>query len=179
MLWSSRRGFCFWRAYTSGILRHIHFGEMCISVYFVTFSKMAPEAKPLCSRDSHRSSVQNLGLHSQISRTTNSKSSISWPECPPEFPNDADDGDDDVSTIFPSGQSPIEIARSAKRWNIPFGNPALRQVIQMGFAWTSVAGKWIYRSIFVHPSVFISLYLHQWKTFDMILPIGKRRQLQH
>ena len=37
---------------------------------------------------------------------------VSWPECRPEFPDDADDGDgdgddDDVPTTLPSGQSPI------------------------------------------------------------------------
>ena len=36
---------------------------MCISLYVVTFSKMAPQAKPLCPLDSYRNSVQNPGLN--------------------------------------------------------------------------------------------------------------------
>ena len=37
------------------------------------FLKMAPQAKPLCSRDAHRNSVQNPGLHSPRSLTTTPK----------------------------------------------------------------------------------------------------------
>ena len=35
---------------------------------------------------------------------------VSWPECQPEFQDDADDDDSgDASTIFPSGQTPIPL----------------------------------------------------------------------
>ena len=33
---------------------------------------------------------------------------VPWPECQPEFPDDADNGDG-ASTIFPSGQTPIPL----------------------------------------------------------------------
>ena len=47
----------------SGFFGHAHFGKVCISLYLVTFSKMAPQAKPLCPLDSYRNSVQNPGLN--------------------------------------------------------------------------------------------------------------------
>ena len=40
----------------SGILRHPHFQKVCISLFWETFSKMAPQAKPLCSWDAQRNS---------------------------------------------------------------------------------------------------------------------------
>ena len=47
----------------SGFFGHAHFGKVCISLYLVTFSKMAPQAKPLCPLDSYRNSVQNRGIN--------------------------------------------------------------------------------------------------------------------
>ena len=47
----------------SGFFGHAHFGKVCISSYLVTFSKMAPQAKPLCPLDSYRNSVQNRGIN--------------------------------------------------------------------------------------------------------------------
>ena len=48
-------------------------GNLGIKLKTSTFLKMAPQAKPLCSRDAHRNSVQNPGLHSPRSLTTTPK----------------------------------------------------------------------------------------------------------
>ena len=47
----------------SGFFGHVYFGKVCISLYLATFSKMAPQAKPLCPLDSYRNSVQNRGIN--------------------------------------------------------------------------------------------------------------------
>ena len=54
---SSRRGFCSWKIDISWILRHAYFQKVCISWFLTFFSKMAPQGKPLCSRDAQRNSV--------------------------------------------------------------------------------------------------------------------------
>ena len=43
------RGFCPGKIRISGILEHTHFQKVCISSFWITFPKMAPQGKPLCS----------------------------------------------------------------------------------------------------------------------------------
>ena len=57
-------GTCSWKN------EHVNLG---FGVKTSTFLKMAPQGKPLCSRDAHRNSEENPGLHSPRSLTTTPK----------------------------------------------------------------------------------------------------------
>ena len=83
LLWSSRRGFCLSKQITSGFLEHAHFGKVCISLHLVTLPKMAPQAKPLCSRDSYRFWVEPRSyMNSYLYKKT--PNIVPWPECQPK-----------------------------------------------------------------------------------------------
>ena len=57
----------------SEIVGTAYSGKMCISLHLVTFSKMATQAKPLCSQSPQQNSSWNPGFHAQISFTTTPK----------------------------------------------------------------------------------------------------------
>ena len=94
----------FWICWTCTFLKKT------ILKFGVFFSKMTPQAKPPCPYESYRNSVQNPGLRDFSPVPNHRKPSIivSWPECQPEIPNDAHDGDDSAQTMFPSGQTPSQ-----------------------------------------------------------------------
>ena len=52
----------------SGFFGHVHFLKKWIFLIFGDFSKMAPQAKPLCPYERYRNSVQNPGL--KVSRAS-------------------------------------------------------------------------------------------------------------